>query len=78
MKRYWLFSWYTYEAYGGTGDLKGTFDTPEEAMHQFDGELERDEHARDNAEVVDIQRGSIYFWQDDGEGWRASKNYATS
>ena len=75
LKRYWLFTWYDYEAYGGTGDLRGKFDfdTPDEAKAHYQGEIEREEHSRPNAEIVDTQFGSMYFW--DVNEWKLSDGY---
>ena len=48
-KRYWLFTWWPYEAQGGMNDFDGSFDTVQDAINH----AKLDESSRDRAMIFD-------------------------
>jgi hypothetical protein len=59
MKRFWLFAWSDYEAFGGMNDCKGSFDTLSQAQ-DFYKHLDLD-----RCHVYDSVKNTIVFSQED-------------
>ena len=55
---FFLFAWSEYDAYGGLGDLRGTYASEEAAKQAFESRLSEGSFW-DSAEVVTVRAGNL-------------------